>query len=350
MASPREGQIPRTEELVRFLSEPASYPRRTSKVQCVQTHMAYVFLTDSFAYKLKKPVRYSFLDFSSVELRRAACEAEVRLNRRLAPTIYLGMLPVTRDLSGSLRLGETPGGVAVDWVVWMRRLPADRMLDAVIRAGGPTRRELRGMVKKLVAFYRGAPVEPIEPAAYVEQLGRSVESDVSSLLAHADHLPLPAIEPVGAALRKQLEDGGGLFARRARDGRIVEAHGDLRPEHICLVMPPAIIDCLEFRRDFRILDPAEELAFLAMECERAGAAWIRRALFEAYAELSGDDPPKPVVEFHIGARALLRAKIAIWHLRNGDPTATDRWRSASLEYLQLAARYAGVDDAAAPTR
>jgi uncharacterized protein len=348
MAGRGTGRVPETEERVRFLSEPTSYSRRTSAVQCVQTHMAYVFLTDSFAYKLKKPVRYSFLDFSTVELRRAACEAEVRLNRRLAPTTYLGMLPITRDLSGSLCLGETPGGVPVDWVVWMRRLPADRMLDAVIRAGGPTRRELRGVVEKLVTFYRDASVEPTEPRAYVARLARSVESDMGSLLAHADHLPLPAIEPVGAALRQRLEDDRRFFEQRARDARIVEAHGDLRPEHICLITPPAIIDCLEFRRDFRILDPAEELAFLAMECERTGARWIRRELFDSYAELSGDVPPEPLVEYHLGARALLRAKIAIWHLRNGDATATDRWRSASLEYLQLAARYAGVEKAVAP--
>jgi aminoglycoside phosphotransferase family enzyme len=128
-----------------------------------------------------------------------------------------------------------------------------------------------------------------------------------------------------------------LFDRRVAEGRIVEGHGDLRPEHICLTPVPAIIDCLEFSRDLRLLDPADELSFLGLECERLGRPEVGRWFLASYTEVTGDDPPPPLLRFHRTYRALRRAKIAVWHLRDPGVRDHDRWRERALRYLELAA-------------
>ena len=329
-------------ELLAFLSDPASYPGEHGPVERIETHMAYVFLTDRFAWKLKKPVRYAFLDFSTEPLRHAVCEAEVRLNRRLAPDTYIGVVPVVRNAAGRLHIGDGREIVPVDWLVKMRRLPRDRMLDHVIRSGGPTKVEIAALGDLLVRFYRQAPVEELTPAAYIGQLNANIREDICELTGRADHLPFELIRGTGRALRKTMVRRADMFRARAVAHRIVEAHGDLRPEHVCLIDPPVIIDCLEFRRDFRLLDPLDELAFLGMECERLGAPRIGQALLRQYRDATGDDAPAALVDFYAAMRATLRAKLAIWHVQNGDPDATDHWTAAAHEYLDLAARHAGV--------
>ena len=129
--------------------------------------------------------------------------------------------------------------------------------------------------------------------------------------------------------------------RRAIDGRIVEGHGDLRPEHVCVESPPVIFDRLEFSRAFRLIDPADELAFLAMECERLGAPQVETELFGAYRRVTGDYPPPSLVYFYKVQRACLRARLAIWHLHDLPKSVWPRWRAVAEEYLRLAESYIG---------
>jgi uncharacterized protein len=327
------------DERIGFLRDPASYPEATNRVDVVETHMAYVFLTDAYAYKLKKAVRYDFLDFSTLALRKHACEEEVRLNRRLAPGVYLGTVPLVRAHAGGLHLGDGRLGECMDWLVKMRRLPRERMLDCVIRAGGPTPAELRELGGRLAEFYCLARRERITPDAYLQRFDDGIASDVLELTKYADHLSRERIAWLGVKLRNWLHDNADLLRARARQGHIVEAHGDLRPEHICLTVPPVIIDCIEFRRDFRLLDPADELVFLLLECERLGAGGVARSILDSYRELTGDAPPSVLIDFYACTRALLRAKLAIWHLRNGHGSA-ERWSTAAREYLESAMRRA----------
>jgi aminoglycoside phosphotransferase family enzyme len=303
--------------------------------------MAYVFLTDERAYKLKKSVKFDFLDFSTVALRRHVCEEEVRLNRRLAPDVYLGTVPLVRDARGALHVGMKPESAPIDWLVKMRRLPSDRMLDQVIRARGPRRHEVAALSVLLVTFYRGAPRVSISHEAYVDRLDSAIATDVRDLGAWHNDLPISLIRSVGSALRGRLLRERRSFGRRA--AHIVEAHGDLRPEHICLTDPPVIIDCLEFRRDFRILDPLDELAFLGMECERLGDVTTGPTLLRLYEEGTCDHAERMLTEFYAAMRALLRAKLAIWHLRDGASADSARWRSSARAYLELAVRHSGRD-------
>lgn len=324
-------------EKVAFLRRPDAYPGRVPDVEDIETHMAWVFLAGEFAYKLKKPVRYPFLDFSTLEARRADCEEEVRLNRRLAPDVYLGTLPLTRSGAG-LALGGD--GKIVEWLVKMRRLSRLRMLDEAIRRGTLRRSDAEGASELLAAFYaRGSPV-PLNPAEYVRRLRDDLEENARELVACSPKAEGDRARRVARALAALVDAEAPLLRQRVRDGRILDAHGDLRPEHVFLGPPPAVIDCLEFNRDFRTLDPADELAFLGLECERLGAPELGSVFLEAYGRRTGDRPPRRLVELHAAHRALLRAKIAIWHLRDEDLGAEpDRWVARCGSYLALAAAH-----------
>jgi aminoglycoside phosphotransferase family enzyme len=320
---------------VAFLAQAGNYPEGTRHVDSVETHMSWVFLTDRHAWKLKKPVRQSYLDFSTEAARRYYCAEEVRLNRRLTHDVYLGIVPLTAGGDGRLRLGAD--GAAIDWLVKMRRLPADRMLDFAIRADTVNADDVRNVVGALCRFYRACLPVPLREGEYRGRFAAGIADNLRELTASEFRLPLEMIEPTCARQRSFLERAGPLLDERARGGHVVEAHGDLRPEHVCLEPQPQIIDCLEFSRDFRLLDIADELAFLALECERLGAPWIKDVIFRCYAEQSGDSPAPELVHFYQSHRACMRAKIAIWHLKEPERSDGAKWTMQANEYLRLAA-------------
>ena len=319
---------------VDFLRRPSAYPDAPRRGEAPETHMSWVFLTEQYVYKLKKPVRWDVLDFSTPELRRIDCEEEVRLNRRLARDVYLGVRALTLEPDGGLALDGA--GRAVDWLVHMRRLPAESMLDHRIEAGRVEEDHVRPVARLLARFYAAAEAIPCTPQAYRERLAEGTRADWRELLRPAFGLPGEQVSAIAKEQLAFLERRADLFEQRVREGRIVEGHGDLRPEHICLGPEPAIIDCLEFSRDLRVLDPADELAFLALECERLGAPAVGGWFLAAYAEATGDEPPPELLAFHRAYRALRRAKIAVWHLNDPDVRDPERWRRRALAYLALA--------------
>jgi aminoglycoside phosphotransferase family enzyme len=326
---------PGIEAKVAFLRRPEAYAEKPRSVEVVETHMSWVFLTERHAYKLKKPVRYDSLDFSTLALRRRDCEEEVRLNRRLARDVYLGTLALDVAPDGTLALGG--GGTAVDWLVHMRRLPAERMLDELIRRRRIEESDVRPAALRLAQFFaRARPVE-LGAAEYRKRLEEGTREDRQALCRPEFELPRDRVAEIADAQLAQLARHPELFARRADEGRIIEGHGDLRPEHICLTREPAIIDCLEFSRDLRLLDPADELAFLGLECERLGLAAVGRWFLARYREVTGDQPPEALLRFHRSYRALRRAKIAVWHLEDPSVRARDKWLERARCYLDLAA-------------
>lgn len=322
---------------VAFLQRPESYAERPAAVEAVETHLAWVFLTDRHAYKLKKPVRYPFLDFSTIAARRRDAMEEVRLNQRLAPGVYLGAVPLTADQG---RLGLGPPGTPVDWLVWMRRLPRTRMLDYAIAAGTVPHAAVCAVVELLVAFYHDAPCVPVTAAVYQGRLLAEIDADARALDEPRYDLPAGLVTRVAGAQRAFLVRRGELLSSRASGGRIVEGHGDLRPEHVCLGPPPVIIDCVEFNRQFRTLDPVDELAYLAMECERLGAPGVGAMLLAEYIARSGDHPPPRLIHFYQSVRATLRAKLAAWHLDDPSVLYPSQWYNRARAYLALAERHA----------
>lgn len=316
---------------VAFLSCPQSYPEPTSRVEAIETHMAWVFLTDAHAYKLKKPVRYDYLDFSTLEARRRSCEEEVRLNRRLAPDVYLGVVPLGTGSRGMLEIGGE--AMVHDWLVRMRRLPAERMLDRMIARGTVTRPALEALGRRLARFYGEASREPASADVYLERLAKELDESRAELVRYG--LDAELVDRAVAGPQAFLASRAAVLHERVRAGRIVEGHGDLRPEHICLGDPPLVIDCIEFNRAFRILDPLDDLSYLALECRRLGAAWVGQAVIDAYAAAAGDPPPEELIRFYLAYRAGLRAKIAIWHLRDDGAPRAEHWTARARSYLEI---------------
>lgn len=332
--------LPTLEAKVAYLGNPVSYPEATCRVERVETHMSWVFLTDRHAWKLKKPVRQSYLDFTTEAARRFYCSEEVRLNRRLTHDVYLESVALTVGADGQLRFGGD--GVVVDWLVKMRRLPADRMLDHLIRAGSVRAADVESVVAVLCRFYRDRETVAMAPREYRARFVAGIADNVRELSNPEFALPQAAIQQACAGQRALLERAPELFDERARSGRIVEAHGDLRPEHICVEPLPQIIDCLEFSRDFRILDPVDELAFLALECERLGAAWVPQVILDTYTRHGGGAVPVSLVHFYQSYRASMRAKIAIWHLKEPAIANPAKWRAQALDYLRLATQHVAL--------
>jgi aminoglycoside phosphotransferase family enzyme len=325
---------PALADKVAFLAQPRHYPEATRAVETLETHMSWVFFTDAFVYKLKKPARYDYLDFSTPEARRLDCEAEVRLNRRLAGAVYLGVVSLDVDAQGKLSLGG--GGQPADWLVKMRRLPAESMLDSLVLRRNVSADAIRVLARKLAGFYAALAPEPLDAAAYRARLAAQIAESRRELCRREFGLPADRVARLAAAQSAFLQRHAALLDARVAARRIVEGHGDMRPEHVCLLPDPVIIDCPEFRRDFRVLDPLDELGYLALECERLGMPEVGPWLLQGYAEASGDRWPEPLLHFYQSCRAALRAKLAIWHLRDDGRHPPAKWIRAALDYLALA--------------
>jgi len=329
---------PQSAALLEFLRTPASYPR-TRSVQFIETHLSWVFLTETHVYKLKKPVHRSFVDLSTLAARYRNGTEEVRLNQRLARGVYLGLVPVIRSPAGRLRLGHN-GGEIVDWLVKMRRLPASHMLDFAIAHGNVDLGRLRQLGALLCHFHARAHRIDLPPARYREDLRAALLANARALEDGGYGLDLKLLRGITDCLLHYLERHAEEFDARVNAGRIVEGHGDLRPEHIYLGSPPLVIDCLEFNRALRLLDPLEELATLALECERSGAGWVGRFVHGVYSRECRDIASPSLLAFHTAARGLLRAKLCAWHLRDAAVSEHGRWLASTRQYLTLAERHA----------
>lgn len=327
-ATPLELTVP-TREKVHFLASAAAHGGVAPDV--VETHMSWVFLAADRALKLKKPVRTDLLDFSTLDTRAFNCREEVRLNRRLAPEVYLGVVPLVRAPDGALAIGARPAAAPIDWLVEMRRLPADRMLDAAIRSGTVNRADIRRLGARLATFFRAAPRVALTAAAYLERFALLQAANRAVLLERAfGALAAGPLLDTADALRARHAEALG---ERAADGRVREGHGDLRPEHIVLDGTPVVIDCLEFNPALREVDPFDELAFLGLECRMLGAAWVEPVLHGCVAEALGESPPPVVQALYAAHRALLRARLSAAHLLDAQPRTPERWRPLAARYL-----------------
>ncbi len=322
------------EEKLAFLRSPTAYPQPCRVVQARETHMSWVFLADGLAWKLKKPVRYPFLDYRALEQRRHFCEEELRLNRRLAPGVYLAAEPLMRRPDGTLRIGGA--GQVVDWLVEMRRLPAAQMLDTALAEGTATREAVAQVAAHVAAFYAAAPPARVTEAAYLHRFHHELALSRGILHDGAYGLPEEAPAMVVGALDAFVTEERDALLAPLRSGQIVEGHGDLRPEHVFLGEPPAVIDCLEFDRALRLLDPFEEIAFLAMECRLLGGAWAGGVFLRRVAAALGRRPPARLLAFYTAFRACLRARLSLAHLQEPAPREPGKWQPRALRYLAAA--------------
>ena len=296
---------------VRFLSCPGTYSCAAEQLVARETHMSWIFLAGDRVYKLKKPVRFPYLDFSTLDRRAAACRAEYLLNRRLAPV--------------------------VDWLVVMRRLEENETLEAALRRGWLTPLQLDRVAATLAAFYAHAPRVQLEPEQYLVAWQKALNENCRVLFNTRFRLPQGAVERIAQVQRRFSVKCSALLVERIRARRFVDAHGDLRPEHIWLCEPITIIDCLEFDPKLRALDPLDETAFLHLECERLGGLWAAERIRQHLARALDDDASSGLFLFYRSHRAMLRARLSIAHLLDANPRTPEKWPRLARVYLTLAA-------------
>lgn len=303
--------------------------------ESIETHFAWVFLTTDRAWKLRKPVRRDTMDYGSLEARRRNSEAEVWLNRRLAPQVYLGTRALTMDTTGRFAIGGE--GDVVDWLVEMRRLDRSRMLDRRLARGEVAAGDLDRLVAQMATFYATERPTVTDPAALAARLHAQVAANERVIAT----LDTGSAQTLGESQHTFVAAHPDWLAARAAGGCIVEAHGDLRPEHIHLDDPPAVIDCLEFDRNLRILDRAEELEFLALECARLGHAAIGERIAAECLGRLGDAVPRALQRFYRSHRAATRARLYIWRAAEPDDGNPQLWHATAREYLDAAVEAAG---------
>ena len=320
---------------IECLSRPESYEGRPVAVEVIETHFAWVFLAGRFAYKMKKPLHFRDLDWTTLATRRANCELEVALNRRLAPAVYVGAVPLSRDGSNLSLAGP---GTPVEWLVKMHRLPRDRSLDRLAAVGAVDDAQLHALLGKLARFYATAARAPWDGRTYRRTLANEIERTAAELETPAFRLEAARIPDIAAELVRRLDTEAQAFHKRVADGRVVDSHGDLRPEHVFMLPDPQIIDCLEFSSELRLQDSAAEISFLALECERLGHWTIAKDILELYRECANDECDRSLFEFYRALRAFVRAKVAAWHLEE-DVTSEEQafWRDRAHWYLDAAA-------------
>jgi len=318
---------------VSFLSRPDSYVPAPETITVRETHMSWVFMAGDRVYKLKKPVRFPYLDFSTLQRRADACLGEVLLNRRLAPDVYLGVAPLTTTPSGYAIGG---GGDIADWLVVMRRLDESQTLEELLTAHQVSRAEIERLANNLRRFYSHALRVTISGENYLSSLRRAAAVDRHVLLNPAFDLNQGTIERIFHIQQRFLRKSGEILAERVRRRFILEAHGDLRPEHIWLNAPFPIIDCLEFNARLRTLDALDELAFLHLECERLGGRWVGDTLRRRLAIVLHDDPATGLFLFYRINRAMLRARLSIAHLIDPHPRTPEKWPRLTRAYLAIA--------------
>lgn len=291
-----------------------------------ETHSAAVFFAGGLAFKLKKPVNLGFLDFTSPQARQKACHAEIELNRRFAPDVYLGVSEL-----------EGPAGQVIDYLVMMRRMPASRRLSALIAAGEPVAHPLREVAHKLAAAHAASPrrSEIAEQGSNAAVLARWEANIEEARALTGCPLSRTVIDQVQRLAVRFLAGRAPLFEARMRAGQIVDGHGDLLADDIfCLDDGPRILDCLDFDDRLRWLDGLDDAACLAMDLEHLGAPGLAERFTSWYTEFSDDPAPPALVHHYVAYRAFMRAKVTGLRCSQGDERAAGQARALAALALQ----------------
>jgi len=323
MAAVPGDRVPTIADKRAFLESGVAWPGEPPPL-CLETHASFVFLTLDRAYKLKKPVRLPHADMRSVAARSHLCDEEFRLNRELAGDVYRRVVPLTLCPGGGLSIGGE--GRPVDWLVEMERLPASAMLNRRIVEGPPPQpAEIDAVGARLVAFYSGRKGSLADGRVYHARLGRELATDIRHLSEMSDRLEPVQVEEASAHVPALLEAARTEIEDRASTGLVVEGHGDLRAEHVCLTAPPVLFDRLEFGRAFRLIDPHDEVGALDLDCLKLGVDWIGPTLHRQLATAGIVLPAPGLLSLYRVLRCLTQARLSIDHLRDPYPRTPEKW-------------------------
>jgi aminoglycoside phosphotransferase family enzyme len=332
--------MPSQNEVVKALLKPEAYDQDPGQIELLQTHISFVFLTHSFAYKIKKAVNFGFLDFSTLEKRRFFCEKELELNRRLCPDMYLEVVPINK--SKTIRIKGT--GETVEYALKMKRLPQDRIMTKLLDENKVDEKLIDNIAKIIAEFHGKAETNRrISEFGSLAAIGVNWKENFDQT---EEYVGKTLSEEVFREIREKVENfmntNKKLFEKRIEEGKIRDCHGDIHSGNIFVTDKVYIFDVVEFNERFRYADVASDVAFLAMDLEFRKRPDLSAFFVRKYVEYSGDKEAAKLLPFYKCYRAYVRGKVVGFRLK--DPNIVAKEKSEALKeakaYFKLAAEYA----------
>jgi hypothetical protein len=321
-------------QLIETMRKVDFYPNNPATVEFIQTHISYIFIAGDIVYKVKKPLKFDFLDFTSLEKRKFYCEEELRLNKRLAADTYLDITAISRDSQGNITLGR--GVEIVDYAVRMKKLPADRMLKTLLLQGLADDRIMDNLAGKIAAFHQQAQTGgKIDAMGDIENIRHNHEENFAET-QNCINITIPEYQYnfIKDYAEKFLVENKTLFGKRVSDHKIRDCHGDLHLDHICVTDDIIIFDCIEFNERFRYGDVAQDVAFLTMDIDFNGYWRHADAFIQSYIKHSGDTDMLTLLNFYRCYYAYVRGKVTGFRRDQKEITKSER-----MEITETAARY-----------
>lgn len=324
-------------ELVQALLVPEAYPHPVNKIELVQTQMSFVFLTDDYVYKVKKPVNLGYLDYTTLDKRHFFCQREIELNHRLCPDAYFDVVLVT-NYNGRISIGGK--GEIVEYAVKMRHLPQEKMLSVLLANNQVSVDMISRVAQRLVEFHQLAEI--ISTSGDVGTITKNTTENFDQTVKYISNtISQESYNKIKDYTENFIEHNAVLFGKRITEGRIRDCHGDLHAAHICLTNNICIYDCIEFNDRFRYCDVAAEVAFLAMDLDHYGRSDLSQSFVDAYISFSNDEELLQLLNFYKCYFAYVRGKVESFKL--DDPYISEEEKVQILEvtksYFELAESY-----------
>ncbi len=335
--------MPQLPELVQALLDPKAYPDTPQGIELVQTQMSFVFLTDDYVYKVKKPVNLGYLDYTTLDRRQFYCQREVELNQRLCPDVYRGVVPITQRQGDTFVEGQ---GEVIEYAVKMRRLPQEAMMDGLLANNQVSPQMVTSLAQKLVEFHRRAETNAnISTFGNLDAITKNTEENFTQTEKYIGNtISQEKYQRIKDYTDSFIDKNNSLFHKRIIGGRIRDCHGDLHAAHICFTNGICIYDCIEFNDRFRYCDVASEVAFLAMDLDHYRQADLSQSFVNAYVAQSRDEELLRLLNFYKCYRAYVRGKVESFKL--DDPYISEEEKTKVLaiarSYFELAESYVEI--------
>ncbi|MBI5892470.1 MAG: AAA family ATPase [Deltaproteobacteria bacterium] len=331
----------RLPHIVEELLKPSAHPDAPQNIELKQTHISYLIFTPQFVYKIKKPVDFGFLDFTTLEKRRFFCEQEVVLNKRLCPDMYLGVVAI-KEKNGIIKIQGS--GEAIEYAVKMKKLPSENMMDVMLKRGSVTDEMIVRMAKLVTDFHNMADTNP-----YISEFGK-----ITAIKKNTDENFSQTLPIIGKTISQErydriknyaesfLQEHKKAFENRIENGFIKDCHGDIHSEDICITNGIYIFDCIEFNERFRYSDTVSDIAFLAMDLDFFNCHNLSKRFIDAYIKASKGDSVFEILDFYKCYRAYVRGKVEGFKSQQKEVAEAEREHAIikAKRYFYLADLYA----------
>jgi aminoglycoside phosphotransferase family enzyme len=337
-----ESKMQDQKQVVEAMLTPKAYPQDPGKIELIQTHISFVFLTKKYVYKLKKAVNFGFLDFSTIDKRHLFCEKELKLNRRLCPDIYLEVVPINKSKAIKIKgSGET-----VEYALKMKRLPQERIMTVLLKEGKVDKTTIEAIAGIVAQFHSKAQNSPeISQFGTLKLVKTNWDENFTQTIKYINQtIPQTVFDFIQLKINNFMEKNNLLFESRIKGKHIRDCHGDLHSGNIFITDKICIFDAIEFNDRFRYSDVAADVAFLAMDLDFQQRPDLAKYFIDRYIAYSKDQQLNQLLEFYKCYRAYVRGKVVSFKIDDSN-IATEEKLSATRtaqEYFKLAGNYAKI--------